>query len=127
MNHKQPFVIFSAYLNTLSEAANLLRHAETLAELDQLNIGYRVLDGMYAGNKERSILVTNIGIAIELAFTSLQQESILITDSNSRAYLQFANESTQELGLWHEITESDALKSQAYTFDVIQQKYWIVK
>ncbi len=127
MNTIKPYILFSVYLNTLTESQNMFRHAQTLVELDDLNIGYRVLDGMFQGNKEKSILIQDIKIGIEFAKAN-DQESVLITDANGISYLHdIQNDTYSPSMVLKEVPKEVAEQNNAYTYDMIQDKYYILR
>lgn len=131
LNETPKVIIFSVYQSGLSETDNLSNHFNTLMMLESEGIEYKTMQGVYKGVSERSILVLNTqdNFDVVLKLTSFHnQESILISDENRDTQLLFLKTGQVEsIGKLTEVSESEAKRHDAYTYDPIMEMYWIAK
>ena len=57
MNKKDAFVIFSVFQTRLSKDENLENHKKVLRHLKDFGLRFKVVEGVYRGESELSILV----------------------------------------------------------------------
>ena len=94
MNKKDAFVIFSVFQSRLSKADNMDNHKKVLKHLENFGFKYKVVEGVYRGESELSILVPVINQVFDLATVEqlahiYNQHSILFVDSDRNAELKF--------------------------------------
>ena len=113
-------------------ALNLGDEVEEHTVLADAGLKFKQLDGMYNGEKERSYLVPFVSadefsVILNLA-RSYDQESILVSDEYRECQLLFLNTNKVEyLGELTAVSESEARRESAYTFDPVSGTYWICK
>ena len=129
-----PVYLISGELSTLGNSENSQRSAALKADLIKL-VGAKSLKqvrGCYKGAKEVAFVVycKDRDALIDLAET-YNQESILFLDSSRRATLFFIDprhpDGTEYIGRFQEVPIEEALAAEAYTFDISQNSYYIVK
>ena len=93
---KTPFVIISAERFTLTKGENQKRHQELLTQLKKDGFKTKVVEGVYHGQTEKSILVLldSKFLAVDLGYMKnygmiFDQESILFVDADRKAELHF--------------------------------------
>ena len=127
MNTHNLAIIFSAELSELDQASNNRRTFLLHEIIDTITSKYNTIEGVYKGTKEQSFIVTGnlktINLIKSIAFERFNQESVLLQDTNGRAYLEFQDGSTQELGRLKEVSKKVAENSEAYT--VIDNKFFL--
>ena len=132
MNKKDAFVIFSVFQSRLSHRDNMDNHKKVLRHLKDFGLNYKVVEGVYRGESELSILVPVINQVFDLA-TVVQlahiynQHSILFVDSDRNAELKFMvkpfdaslNElpKSEKLGKFIATTKGIATQCENYTKD----------
>ena len=132
MNKKDAFVIFSVFQSRLSHADNLDNHKKTLNHLRAFGLKFKVVEGVYRGESELSILVPVINEVFDLATVEqlahiYEQHSILFVDSDRNAELRFMvkpfdaslNElpKSEKLGKFVSTTKGIATQCNSYTKD----------
>lgn len=125
MRVEQPVYIFSVERADASASENDAARRYALAIFKQRRIPYKLLTGVYAGEREQSYLVpdTDAATVFQLA-RWYQQESVLYLDANRNAQLIYlAGGPSEELGPWREINPNGALP-EAYTVDHASGKVW---
>jgi len=94
MNKKDAFVIFSVFQSKLSHQDNMDNHNKVLKHLKDFGLRFKVVEGVYRGESELSILVPVINQVFDLATVEqlahiYNQHSILFVDSDRNAELKF--------------------------------------
>ena len=132
MNKKDAFVIFSVFQSRLSHQDNLDNHKKTLNHLKAFGLKFKVVEGVYRGESELSILVPVINEVFDLATVEqlahiYEQHSILFVDSDRNAELRFMvkpfdaslNElpKSEKLGKFVATTKGIATQCDNYTKD----------
>lgn len=124
-------VIFSAFRSELSEATNEYHHLEAMEVLRDNGIRFKEVLGVYKGVSEKSIVVvldsvSQLHIPIGIA-NRYNQESVLILDADTRkANLYYLKSGQSEsIGVFEAVSESEAKSRDAYTFDHVNNVYYI--
>ena len=132
MKKRDAFVIFSVFQSRLSHADNLDNHKKTLNHLKAFGLKFKVVEGVYRGESELSILVPVINEVFDLATIEqlahiYEQHSILFVDSDRNAELRFMvkpfdaslNElpKSEKLGKFISTTRGIATQCDNYTKD----------
>ena len=132
MNKKDAFVIFSVFQSRLSHQDNMDNHKKVLRHLKDFGFNYKVVEGVYRGESELSILVPVINQVFDLATVEqlahiYNQHSILFVDSERNAELKFMvkpfdaslNElpKSEKLGKFIATTKGIATQCNSYTKD----------
>ena len=128
---RTPFAIISAERFTLTNGENQKRHQDLLAQLKRDGFKTKVVEGVYHGQVEKSILVlleSNF-LAVDLGYLKnygmiFDQESILFVDADRKAELHFpSTNKAEKLGNFVAVTKGIAVQCQTYTQD--GQDYYI--
>ena len=131
MNKKDAFVIFSVFQSGLSHQDNMDNHKKVLRHLEDFGFKYKVVEGVYRGESELSILVPVINQVFDLATVEqlahiYNQHSILFVDSNRNAELKFMVKAfdenldqvrSEKLGKFIATTKGIATQCENYTKD----------
>ena len=132
MIKKDAFVIFSVFQSRLSHRDNMDNHKKVLRHLKDFGLNYKVVEGVYRGESELSILVPVINQVFDLATVEqlahvYNQHSILFVDSDRNAELKFMvkpfdsslNElpKSEKLGKFIATTKGVATQCENYTKD----------
>ena len=128
---KTPFAIISAERFTLTNGENQKRHQELLTQLKRDGFKTKVVEGVYHGQVEKSILVLldSKFLAVDLGYLKnygmiFDQESILFVDADRKAELHFpATNTAEKLGNFVSVTKGIAIQCNNYTQD--GQDYYI--
>ena len=128
---RTPFAIISAERFTLTNGENQKRHQDLLAQLKRDGFKTKVVEGVYHGQTEKSILVlleSNF-LAVDLGYLKnygmiFDQESFLFVDADRKAELYFpATNKAEKLGNFVSVTKGIAVQCNNYTQD--GQDYYI--
>jgi len=132
MKKKDAFVIFSVFQSRLSHQDNMDNHNKVLRHLKDFGLRFKVVEGVYRGESELSILVPVINQVFDLATVEqlahiYNQHSILFVDSDRNAELKFMvkpfdaslNElpKSEKLGKFIATTKGVATQCENYTKD----------
>ena len=131
MNKKDAFVIFSVFQSRLSHQDNMDNHKKVLRHLKDFGLKHKVVEGVYRGESELSILVPVINQVFDLATVEqlahiYNQHSILFVDSDRNAELKFMVKAfdenldqvkTEKLGKFIATTKGIATQCENYTKD----------
>ena len=131
MNKKDAFVIFSVFQSRLSHQDNMDNHKKVLRHLEDFGFKYKVVEGVYRGESELSILVPVINQVFDLATVEqlahiYNQHSILFFDSDRNAELKFMVKAfdenldqvkSEKLGKFIATTKGIATQCDNYTKD----------
>jgi len=126
------FFVFSVSHKDDSAAHNEFRTGNTIEQLLRADIPFKTVKGVYKGFKETSFVVPakHEKVVLELA-TSSNQESILFVNGKSQASLYFIDGDggflVEKLGTFTEVPREAALESDNYTFDDVEEIYYMVK
>jgi len=131
MNKKDAFVIFSVFQSKLSHQDNMDNHNKVLKHLKDFGLRFKVVEGVYRGESELSILVPVINQVFDLATVEqlahvYNQHSILFVDSDRNAELKFMVKpfdaslnqvKSEKLGKFVATTKGIATQCENYTKD----------
>ena len=131
MNKKDAFVIFSVFQSRLSHQDNMDNHKKVLRHLKDFGLRFKVVEGVYRGESELSILVPVINqvfdySTIEQLAHIYDQQCILFVDSERNAELRFMVKSfdaslnqvkSEKLGKFVATTKGIATQCENYTKD----------
>ena len=131
MNKKDAFVIFSVFQSRHSHRVNMENHKKVLKHLKDFGLKYKVVEGVYRGESELSILVPVINQVFDLATVEqlahiYNQHSILFVDSDRNAELKFMVKAfdenldqvrSEKLGKFIATTKGIATQCENYTKD----------
>ena len=131
MKKKDAFVIFSVFQTRLSKDENLENHEKVLKHLKTFGLRFKVVEGVYRGESELSILVPVINQVFDLSTVEqlahiYNQHSILFVDSDRNAELRFMVKSfdaslnqvkSEKLGKFIATTKGIATQCENYTKD----------
>ena len=131
MNKKDAFVIFSVFQSRLSHQDNMDNHKKVLRHLKDFGLRFKVVEGVYRGESELSILVPVINqvfdySTIEQLAHIYDQHSILFVDSDRNAELKFMVKAyhenldqvrSEKLGKFIATTKGVATQCENYTKD----------
>ena len=131
MNKKDAFVIFSVFQTRLSKDENLENHKKVLKHLKNFGLKFKVVEGVYRGESELSILVPIINQVFDYPTVKqlaciYEQHSILFVDSDRNAELRFMVKAfdaslnqvkSEKLGKFVATTKGIATQCENYTKD----------
>ena len=131
MNKKDAFVIFSVFQSRLSHRDNMENHKKVLRHLKDFGLRFKVVEGVYRGESELSILVPVINQVFDLATVEqlahiYNQHSILFVDSDRNAELKFMVKAfdenldqvrSEKVGKFIATTKGIATQCENYTKD----------
>ena len=131
MKKKDAFVIFSVFQTRLSKDENLENHKKVLRHLKDFGLKFKVVEGVYRGESELSILVPVINqvfdySTIEQLAHIYDQQCILFVDSDRNAELRFMVKAfdaslnqvkSEKLGKFIATTKGIATQCENYTKD----------
>jgi len=131
MKKKDAFVIFSVFQSRLSKDENLENHKKVLRHLKDFGLKFKVVEGVYRGESELSILVPVINQVFDLSTVEqlahiYDQQCILFVDSDRNAELRFMVKSfdaslnqvkSEKLGKFIATTKGIATQCENYTKD----------
>ena len=131
MKKKDAFVIFSVFQSRLSKDENLENHKKVLKHLKTFGLRFKVVEGVYRGESELSILVPVINQVFDYSTVEqlahiYDQQCILFVDSERNAELRFMVKSfdaslnqvkSEKLGKFVATTKGIATQCENYTKD----------
>ena len=131
MKKKDAFVIFSVFQTRLSKDENLENHKKVLKHLKTFGLRFKVVEGVYRGESELSILVPVINQVFDYSTVEqlahiYDQQCILFVDSERNAELRFMVKSfdaslnqvkSEKLGKFIATTKGIATQCENYTKD----------
>ena len=131
MKKKDAFVIFSVFQTRLSKDENLENHRKVLNHLKTFGLKFKVVEGVYRGESELSILVPVINQVFDYSTVEqlahiYDQQCILFVDSDRNAELRFMVKSfdaslnqvkSEKLGKFVATTKGIATQCENYTKD----------
>ena len=131
MKKNDAFVIFSVFQTRLSKDENLENHRKVLNHLKTFGLKFKVVEGVYRGESELSILVPVINQVFDLSTVEqlahiYDQQCILFVDSDRNAELRFMVKSfdaslnqvkSEKLGKFVATTKGIATQCENYTKD----------
>ena len=131
MKKKDAFVIFSVFQSRLSKDENLENHKKVLRHLKDFGLKFKVVEGVYRGESELSILVPVINQVFDYSTVEqlahiYDQQCILFVDSERNAELRFMVKSfdaslnqvkSEKLGKFIATTKGIATQCNSYTKD----------
>ena len=131
MKKNDAFVIFSVFQSRLSQDENLENHKKVLKHLKTFGLRFKVVEGVYRGESELSILVPVINQVFDYSTVEqlahiYDQQCILFVDSERNAELRFMVKSfdaslnqvkSEKLGKFVATTKGIATQCNSYTKD----------
>ena len=131
MKKKDAFFIFSVFQTRLSKDENLENHRKVLNHLKTFGLKFKVVEGVYRGESELSILVPVINQVFDYSTVEqlahiYDQQCILFVDSDRNAELRFMVKSfdaslnqvkSEKLGKFIATTKGIATQCENYTKD----------
>ena len=131
MKKNDAFVIFSVFQTRLSKDENLENHKKVLRHLKDFGLKFKVVEGVYRGESELSILVPVINQVFDYSTVEqlahiYDQQCILFVDSDRNAELRFMVKSfdaslnqvkSEKLGKFIATTKGIATQCENYTKD----------
>ena len=131
MKKNDAFIIFSVFQSRLSKDENLENHKKVLNHLKTFGLRFKVVEGVYRGESELSILVPVINQVFDYSTVEqlahiYNQHSILFVDSDRNAELRFMVKSfdaslnqvkSEKLGKFIATTKGIATQCNSYTKD----------
>ena len=131
MKKNDAFVIFSVFQSRLSKDENLENHKKVLKHLKTFGLRFKVVEGVYRGESELSILVPVINQVFDYSTVDqlahiYDQQCILFVDSERNAELRFMVKSfdaslnqvkSEKLGKFIATTKGIATQCENYTKD----------
>lgn len=127
-----PMIMFSAYKSDQTLPVNQLaaRHIEN--DMTRLGIKFEKVLGVYQGAEEISYIVTDLNLIRVGQLTGmakvLDQDSILLRDNEGVCHLKyFDGRAMLKLGKMVEVDQSEALKSDCYTYSPRLKTYFVCK
>ena len=132
MKKKDAFVIFSVFQTRLSKDEHLENHKKVLRHLKTFGLRFKVVEGVYRGETELSIMVPVINQVFDYSTVEqlahiYDQQSILFVDSDRNAELRFMVKSfdaslnelpkSEKLGKFIATTKGIATQCNSYTKD----------
>ena len=131
MKKNDAFVIFSVFQSRLSKDENLENHKKVLRHLKTFGLRFKVVEGVYRGESELSILVPVINQVFDYSTVEqlahiYDQQCILFVDSDRNAELRFMVKSfdaslnqvkSEKLGKFIATTKGIATQCENYTKD----------
>ena len=131
MKKKDAFVIFSVFQTRLSKDENLENHKKVLKHLKTFGLRFKVVEGVYRGETELSIMVPVINQVFDYSTVEqlahiYEQHSILFVDSDRNAELRFMVKAfdaslnqvkSEKLGKFIATTKGIATQCENYTKD----------
>ncbi len=99
--------------------------------LKSLGLPWKALRGKYLGTEERSYLIVlespdDLMRVSELA-SDAEQECILYLDSERNVTEVCSDGSSKDVGVLESVSESEALKSDSWTHDFINNNWFLIK
>ena len=122
---KPEILIFSVYQAGRRDDSNQDNHQCIVNRLTQLNIGHKVLDGVYQNQTEKSILVSADRIdMVQNLCQQFGQECYLRSDSERNTFLVYPNGTEKRIGTLKRVSKEDALKLDGYSIDNTDGSFW---
>lgn len=128
MNIKANILIFSVFDQSRTNNENLDNHSKVIERLNALKISYKVLDGVYYGSKEKSILLHDTQAnrsTVEIILKWFNQDCYLESGSDRTSSLVYPDHK-EYLGVLREIDKEMASQLDSYSFDPSSNTYWAV-
>lgn len=128
-----PIVLFSVCQGKESDKDNTI---ETIRQLRSNEIAYKIVEGVYThdnGEQVREasfmvILKDGVYDVVESLAKQFNQESILVSDDLRKSKLVYMYDNKEvDLGKFQAVSQEEAENSPAYTYDPIQDLYFICK
>ena len=131
MKKNDAFIIFSVFQSRLSKDENLENHKKVLRHLKDFGLKFKVVEGVYRGESELTILVPVINQVFDYSTVEqlahiYDQQWILFVDSDRNAELRFMVKSfdaslnqvkSEKLGKFVATTKGIATQCENYTKD----------
>jgi len=129
VKHK-PFIIFSVYQSDCDISTNCINTHDIAGKLAQLHIPFKIVRGQYKQREEDSFYCQFRNDSDKADILSIakkfNQESILFVDERRRATLYYLKNSNKlGLGTFKQVSKFEAIQHDAYTYDIINNGYYI--
>lgn len=125
-----PFALFSAYLTSLDSVENERRTQFLAQQLTAAEVDWSNVTGAYKGSHEVSFLALLPNGDDSYAFRTVErlcraygQESLLYVDGQRQATLYYLDGRVEPIGVFHAVTEVDALERDGWTRDLAGTYY----
>lgn len=118
-------VVFSIDLwYDLRSLSKFLRMLETQRVMGKLRGEFKILQGFYKGAHELSFLcdLQDYKDFVEPYGWTKNQESILVIEDDSKAYLKYKELPSEYIGVWSEVYNPDHVENWAY--DPRENRWW---
>lgn len=126
-NIKPQILIFSVFQKNRADFENMDNHQCIIQRLSQLDIGFKVLDGVYQGEAEKSILVVDspeMRRSVESICKQFNQDCYLRSDSERDTYLVYPDGTETQIGTLKRVSQSEAEKMDGYSIDTTDGSFW---
>lgn len=127
MNIKDRILIFSVFEQGRPDYVNEDNHQTIVNKLTQLGIGFKVLDGVYYGSKELSILVFDTEsnrAMVEALCRKFNQDCYLESDNDRTTNLVYP-EHREYIGVLQNVDSVSGI--DCYSYDSQNNTYWITR
>lgn len=127
-------VFVSVYKSDLTVEQNHANHVKASGLLTLEGISFQVVKGVYKGEAELTFLLSNTDFTKHIANVLMafnlgmlfNQESILEVSNDGRATLKYIDGESKDIGELKEVSETEALASDAYTLEPVSKRYFKV-
>lgn len=125
------YIVFSAY-NGKDKQQDIIQHSELVSLLDQLKIKHKLLLGSYNGDIELSIICNakHLKQLKDVIFVAYKQECVLLLNDYVhglyKASLVYKNDDQEFQGYLREVPHRVALKQDSFTYDIKNNKSFII-
>jgi hypothetical protein len=121
----KPILIFSVFELGNSTHLNISNTDNVCKMLEENSIPYKLLDGVYKGSIETSVLVTYKHIKlVESLCKDYKQDCFLYSDEFRSSALIYKNNKIEHIGKLTAIPKNIADKLESYTYDSSEGLYW---
>ena len=123
----QKIIIFSVFQKDRPDFSNQDNHQCIVQRLSQQSIGFKVLDGVYQGETEKSIMVIDtpeMRQTVESICKQFNQECYLTSDSERNTSLVYPDGKVIQIGTLKRISQSEAEKLDGYSVDTTDGSFW---
>ncbi len=128
MNTKPNILIFSVFQSKLSYDQNMMNHNGVTDYLTKKEIYFKILTGVYENNSEMSILVDfNQRSLVEELVKTFNQECYLESHNDRASFLIFNDKDKRFIGTLTNVSQSEAIASNNYSYDFENNQYFITK
>lgn len=122
-------LIFSVFQKSVSAAKNEHAHAEMLSILQGAKLPVIELQGRYAGQDEKSILIQGFEhrATVERICQSFNQECYLESHNDRATFLVYPNGESTHIGTMKAVSQDEAEQYGAFSYNPIARQHFICK